>query len=55
MKLIKYSDGGAYSYFWINSEDNIISPIFSLESEAVDWMEEVIKEYNKKFDLDLSS
>jgi hypothetical protein len=42
MKLIKYRDIGmqTYTYFWKNENDQISSPFFGSETEAMAWTNE---------------
>jgi hypothetical protein len=42
MKLIKYRDIGmqSYTYFWKNEKDQIVSPFFNSETEAMAWTNE---------------
>ena len=42
MQLIKYRDAGmqTYTYFWKNENDQIISPFFDSEPEAMAWRNE---------------
>jgi hypothetical protein len=42
MKLIKYRDIGmqTYTYFWKNDNDQIASPFFDSEIEAMTWTNE---------------
>ena len=42
MKLIKYRDAGmqSYTYFWKNENDQICSPFFDSEPEAMAWTNE---------------
>ena len=42
MKLIKYRDIGmqSYTYFWKNEKEQIVSPFFNSETEAMDWTKE---------------
>ena len=42
MKLIKYRDIGmpTYTYFWKNENDQIASPCFDSEIEAMAWTNE---------------
>jgi hypothetical protein len=42
IELIKYRDIGmaSYTYFWKNSNDNIVSPFFNSEAEAMEWSNE---------------
>lgn len=40
MKLIKYRDWGmpSHTYFWVNDDDQILSPYFDNQEEAEQWM-----------------
>jgi hypothetical protein len=42
MKLIKYRDIGmqSYTYFWKNEKEQIVSPFFNSETEAMTWTNE---------------
>jgi hypothetical protein len=42
MQLIKYRDIGmqTYTYFWKNDNDQIASPFFDSEAEAMAWTNE---------------
>jgi len=42
IELIKYRDIGmaSYTYFWKNSNDNIVSPFFNSDAEAMEWPNE---------------
>lgn len=42
MKLIKYRDIGmqSYTYFWKNEKEQIVSPFFNSETEAMAWTNE---------------
>jgi hypothetical protein len=42
MKLIKYRDIGmqSYTYFWKNEKEQIVSPFFNNETEAMAWTNE---------------
>lgn len=42
MKLIKYRDIGmqSYTYFWKNEKEQIVSPFFDSETEAMNWTNE---------------
>jgi len=39
MELIKYRDAGmnTYTYFWKNANNNIVSPLFDSEKDAMNW------------------
>lgn len=40
MKLIKYRDQGmpTYTYFWVDDNEQIISPFFDTEKQANEWI-----------------
>lgn len=40
MELVRYRDAGmpTYTFFWINSEQKIVSPFFDGEAEANEWL-----------------
>jgi len=40
--LVKYRDAGmqTYTYFWKNENEQIVSPFFNSETEAMDWTNE---------------
>ena len=40
MKLIKYRDAGmnTYTYFWKNADNQLSSPFFDTEPEALSWL-----------------
>ena len=42
MQLIKYRDAGmqTYTYFWKNENDQIVSPFFDSETDALAWTNE---------------
>jgi hypothetical protein len=42
IELIKYRDIGmqSYTYFWKNEKEQIVSPFFESESQAMDWTNE---------------
>ena len=42
IELIKYRDAGmqTYTYFWKNETNNVVSPYFDSEAEAMDWTKE---------------
>ena len=42
MELIKYRDIGmsTYTYFWKNDNDQMVSPFFDSEAEAMAWTKE---------------
>jgi hypothetical protein len=42
MELIKYRDIGmsTYTYFWKNANDQMVSPFFDSEAEAMAWTKE---------------
>jgi hypothetical protein len=42
IELIKYRDAGmqTYTYFWKNENNNVVSPYFDSEAEAMDWTKE---------------
>jgi hypothetical protein len=42
LELIKYRDGGmaSYTYFWKNENNQLSSPFFNSETEALDWVKE---------------
>ena len=42
LQLIKYRDVGmaSYTYFWKNENNQISSPFFNSEAEALDWTNE---------------
>lgn len=42
LTLIKYRDAGmaSYTYFWKNENDQLSSPFFNSEAEAMDWTKE---------------
>ena len=42
IELIKYRDAGmqTYTYFWKNENDQIISPFFDSETDALVWTNE---------------
>ena len=39
MELVRYRDWGmpTYTWFWINSQNQVISPYFDSEADAVKW------------------
>ena len=39
IELIKYRDAGmqTYTYFWKNETNQMVSPFFDSEAEAMDW------------------
>jgi len=42
LELIKYRDAGmaSYTYFWKNENNQLSSPFFNSEAEAMDWAKE---------------
>jgi hypothetical protein len=44
MELIKYRDAGmqTYTYFWKNEKNQMVSPFFDSEAEAMTWTKETI-------------
>lgn len=42
IELIKYRDAGmqTYTYFWKNENNNVVSPYFDSEAEAMAWTKE---------------
>ena len=42
IELIKYRDAGmsTYTYFWVNENQNTVSPFFDSEAEALAWRKE---------------
>jgi len=42
MELIKYRDAGmqTYTYFWKNENNQMVSPFFDTETEAMAWTNE---------------
>ena len=42
MRLVKYRDVGmhTYTYFWVDSNDRMVSPFFDSESAAVKWSDQ---------------
>lgn len=42
LELIKYRDAGmaSYTYFWKNENNQLSSPFFNSEAEAMDWTKE---------------
>jgi hypothetical protein len=45
IELIKYRDAGmqTYTYFWKNENNNVVSPYFDSEAEAMDWTKEKLE------------
>lgn len=41
INLVKYRDHGmsTYTYFWINRNNNVISPYFDSQTEAYQWLD----------------
>jgi hypothetical protein len=42
MQLIKYRDWGTstYTYFWVNKNDQVLSPYFESQHQAETWLNE---------------
>ena len=42
LELIKYRDWGmpTYTFFWVNQNNNVVSPYFESEKEAHQWVNE---------------
>ena len=42
MRLVQYRDAGmsTYTYFWKNSDNQMVGPFFNTENEAITWMKE---------------
>ena len=38
-KLVKYRDAGmhTYTYFWVNEQNQVVSPYHNTEAEALQW------------------
>jgi hypothetical protein len=47
-RLIKYRDAGmhTHTYFWVNDEDQVVSPYFDSERDAHTWMNDNVRENN---------
>ena len=46
MELVKYRDAGlsSYTWFWVDSNQKIVSPFFNDDEEARNWMNQKLKE-----------
>lgn len=46
MELVKYRDAGlsSYTWFWVDSNQRIVSPFFDSDEEAHNWMNQKLKE-----------
>ena len=49
MELVKYRDAGmsTYTWFWVDSNQRIISPFFGSEDEARNWMDQKRDQFEK--------
>ena len=49
MELVRYRDAGmnTYTWFYVNDNQNCISPFFDTEQEAKDWLDKVFDEVDK--------
>jgi len=46
MQLVRYRDAGmiAYTWFYVNENNHMVSPFFETEQEAKDWFGKVFDE-----------